>query len=183
MTLRPLLRPALPLLATLVAAFFAACSSSSSGSSSTTTTTSATTGAGGGSGGGSTTAGTGGGTGTGGGMGDCHGDATQWAALTQGPIACTKNSDCCVLVNGCYSQAQIVSAANEAAAKDAWPYCDSMCNDCIPPAIVVGCDNGTCAGKEVDFSDASPDLLMDHCGEDPQVGLSSVKLHFGCGGG
>jgi hypothetical protein len=167
--------------AALLATVIAACSSSTS--SSTSTTTSTTSGSGG-QGGGSTT-GTGGSsttTGTGGVGGGCHGDATSWATLTAAPVACTKNSDCCVIINGCLSQAQIVSATNEAAAKGAWPYCDSMCNDCIPPAVVVGCDNGECAGKVVDFSDASPDLLMDHCGVDPQVGLSNVKLHFGCGG-
>ncbi len=163
----------------------AACSSST-GSGTTSTTSTSSTSTTGGSGGGSTTTGAGGSsttTGSGGSGGEsCHGDATTWAALTSGPITCTKNSDCCVILNGCLSAAQIVSEANQATAKSAWPYCDTMCNDCIPPAIVVGCEDGECAGKEVDFSDASPDLMMDHCGVDPVVGLSSVKLHFGCGG-
>jgi hypothetical protein len=115
--------------------------------------------------------------------GGCQGDSATWATLTAGPIACTQNSDCCVIVNGCISEAQIVSATNEAAAKTAWPYCESQCNDCIPPAIQVGCDNGVCAGTVVDFADASPDLLMDHCGTDPPVNPVAGKLHFTCGGG
>lgn len=112
-------------------------------------------------------------TGSGGSGGEsCHGDATTWAALTSGPITCTKNSDCCVILNGCLSAAQIVSEANQATAKSAWPYCDTHAgNHCIPPAIVVGCEDGECAGKEVDFSDASPDLMMDHsCRRGPRGG-------------
>ncbi|APR84729.1 Hypothetical protein A7982_10078 [Minicystis rosea] len=87
-----------------------------------------------------------------------------------------------MIINGCLSQAQIVAAAKKDQAKAAWPYCDSLCNDCIPPAIQVGCDNGVCAGTVVDFADASTDLLMDHCGIDAPVGATPNKLHFGCGG-
>jgi hypothetical protein len=118
--------------------------------------------------------------GTGGG---CHGDATSFATLTKGPIACTTNSDCCVVVNGCLSESQIVSATDEAQASAAWPYCDSQCNDCIPPPIQVGCDNGVCAGVVVEIPDASPDLFMNHCGVDTPVGAAKDKLHFACGGG
>lgn len=167
--------------AALLATVMAACSSSTSSSTSTTGSTT-TAGAGGQGGASTTTSGTAGATGTGGSGGACHGDAATWATLTAGPIACTQNSDCCVIINGCYSQSQIVSATNQAAAKEAWPYCENMCNDCIPPAVVVGCENGQCAGKVVDYADAAADLMMDHCGVDPQVGLSSVNLHFGCGG-
>lgn len=63
----------------------------------------------------------------------CHGDAATWASLTTGPLPCTENSDCCVVVNGCLSQSQIVAASSQAEAKAAWPYCDSECNLCIPP--------------------------------------------------
>jgi hypothetical protein len=115
--------------------------------------------------------------------GGCQGNQASWDALTAAPIACTSNSDCCVIVNGCLSQAQIVAATKKTEAAAAWPYCESMCNDCIPPAIQVGCDNGTCVGTVVGFPDASPDLLMDHCGVDTPIGFTPGKLHFGCGGG
>jgi len=117
-------------------------------------------------------------TGTG---GACHGDSSVWTVLTQGPIACTQNSDCCVIVNGCLSQSQIVAATNKDQAKAAWPYCDSMCNACIPPAVEVGCQGGTCVGQVVPVPDASTDLLMDHCGAVP-VGGTASKLLFSCGG-
>ena len=113
--------------------------------------------------------------------GRCHGDATAWATLTQGPIACVKNSDCCVIVNGCTSEAQVVAAEHVAAAKAAWPTCDDACNRCIPPPTAVGCRDGACTGTVVDLADASPALMADHCGVDgPPVLIGGV--HFGCGG-
>jgi len=133
---------------------------------------------------GSSTGGSGGGGGAGAqatGTG-CHGDAAAWATLTAGPFSCATNADCCVVVNGCISESQIVAAADEAAAKAAWPYCDSQCNLCIPPAIQVFCDNGTCAGTEVDLADAGPDLMQDHCGVDAPATTPAGKLHFACGG-
>ena len=114
--------------------------------------------------------------------GSCHGDDTQWKALTTGPVACQKNSDCCVIVNGCISAAQIVAEKDVAAAKGAWPYCDSECNNCIPPAIVVACNAGACTGKLVDFADGGADLIQDHCGVDPTVITETSKLLFTCGG-
>jgi hypothetical protein len=113
---------------------------------------------------------------------ECHGDQASWDSLTAGPFTCTHNSDCCVIVNGCINAAQVVSAANKNAAEAAWPYCENECTACIPPAIVVGCNNGVCTGTEIDFPDASTDLLSDHCGVDgPAVTLG--KLSFTCGGG
>lgn len=110
----------------------------------------------------------------------CNGDQATWDSLTAGPFTCTKNSDCCVIINGCTNEAQIVLAANRDAAKTAWPYCQNDCTNCIPPAVEVGCNNGQCTGTEVDFMDASPDLLNDHCGVDgPDVVLGS--LSFTCG--
>ncbi len=169
----------------------AACKSSSSSGATTATTAGAggsggaATGSGGaatGGGGATTGAGGGGGastsTGSGGG---CHGDAATWKALTAGPFPCTKSSDCCVIVNGCTNAAQIVGAKDEAAAKAAWSYCDAQCTACIPPAIEVGCNEGQCAGRVVDFADASSDLLQDHCGVDPSVLTQTSKLLFSCG--
>jgi hypothetical protein len=114
--------------------------------------------------------------------GGCQGDSATWAQLTAGPFACSTDADCCVIVNGCTNEAQVVSKANQAAAKAAWPYCENQCTDCIPPAVLVGCVGGTCVGQTVPLPDASADLLMDHCGTAP-VGGSANTLHFTCGGG
>jgi hypothetical protein len=161
--------------AVLATALLTACSSSSGGnggggtggSASTTSGSTSTTS-------GSTSTGTGTGSG-------CVGDSQTWASLTAGPFTCTQNSDCCVIVNGCTNEAQIVSATNQAAAKAAWPTCENLCTDCIPPAIKVGCVNGVCAGEVVPFPDASADLLQDHCGVDAPVPATPSKLTFHCG--
>lgn len=113
--------------------------------------------------------------------GGCLGDATVWAELTTGPITCSANADCCVIVNGCTNEAQIVAAADKTAAKAAWPYCDDLCTSCIPPAVEVRCDDGVCAGTVIPFPDASTDLLQDHCGVDAPITVTPGKLHFGCG--
>src|SRR5262249_47191138 len=104
--------------------------------------------------------------GTGGGA--CHGDMGAWATITAGPLTCQKNSDCCVVVNGCLSQAQVVKASDSMTAGAAWPYCDNQCNNCIPPAIQVGCVNGQCVGQDLDMAMPPPpdSLRMDHCGVD-----------------
>jgi hypothetical protein len=175
------------LIAMLTLPLVTACSSSSGG-------TGATGGGGAGTGGSgaSTNTGTGavGGTGTGGVGGTttttttttttCFGDQTTWDGLTAGPISCTKNSDCCVIVNGCLSQTQVVSAADKDAAKAAWAYCESECNNCVPPPTQVGCNNGVCTGQVVDFADASAELMEDHCGVDGlEIPVGGLK--FGCG--
>ncbi len=135
------------------------------------------TGAAAGSGATSGTAGAGGATTS---TSSCSGDQTTWDSLTAGPFTCNKNSDCCVIINGCTTEAQVVSAANRDAAKAAWPYCPNDCTNCIPPAVEVGCNNGVCTGTEVDVLDASADLLTDHCGVDgPDVVLG--QLSFACG--
>ena len=112
--------------------------------------------------------------------GTCHGDSATWASLTQEPVACTKNADCCVIINKCLEQAQVVSAPNEAAAQAAWPYCDGVCTGCIEPVVDVGCVNGTCTGVRADRDDASVPHGT-HCGTDDNTVLEG-QLHFSCGG-
>jgi hypothetical protein len=115
--------------------------------------------------------------------GACKGDAAKWAEITAGPFACQKNSDCCVVTNGCLAQVQLVKATDYTAAQSAWPYCDDVCVGCITPSINVACVNGTCVGEEVDF-EMFPELSMDHCGEDPvTVAAPSALTKFGCGAG
>jgi hypothetical protein len=114
----------------------------------------------------------------------CNGDAAKWAAITAGPFTCTKSSDCCVVVNACLSQAQIVLATDFAAAQTDWPTCESQCNGCIPPAVEVGCVNGECVGEVVDAG-TTPDasIYQSHCGMDAVTVGSPASTHtFGCGG-
>jgi hypothetical protein len=110
----------------------------------------------------------------------CHGDATEWAAITATPIACTKNSDCCVVVNGCLSEVQVVHADDFGAAGAAWPYCDNDCNDCIAPVVEVGCVDDVCVGDVLPMSEENSD---DHCGVDqtPVVPVDPGQT-FDCGG-
>jgi hypothetical protein len=124
--------------------------------------------------------GTGPGTGgSGSGGATCHGDDAQWASVTQSPIACTKNSDCCVVLNFCLSAAQVVHASNVSAAKDSWPYCESECNDCIPPEVTVFCLDQQCVGVSVEEPTGDP---ADHCGIDGMPGTGGTTgEHFGCG--
>ena len=141
-------------------------------------TTTSVSGIGGGTGTGAT--GTGGGTG-----GGCEGDAAKWATITAGPFTCTQNSDCCVVMNGCLSQAQIVEAKDYAAAPGAWPYCPSACVGCIGPAVQIACVDGACVGESLDPTSSpppDPSLFMSHCGVDAvNVGAPATAHKFGCG--
>ena len=111
----------------------------------------------------------------------CHGDAAQWTAATQGPISCTKNSDCCVIVNNCVNQAQVVSKqAYDSGAADLWPYCDDQCTACIAPAVEVVCSNGQCGLEQLDPIDASADKSTSRCGVDSMPVVSPVKPKLGC---
>jgi len=111
----------------------------------------------------------------------CTGDQATFTSLTSGPIKCTQDSDCCVIVNDCTNTAQIVSAANETAAAAAWPSCQNECNGCIPPAVNVFCTNaGVCGGTVIsDFVDGGQNLLTSHCGGTP--GTAASTMSFGCG--
>ncbi len=110
----------------------------------------------------------------------CHGDQATWNAILAKPLDCTQNSDCCVVVNDCLSQSQIVPAGSYTDAQSAWPYCDSQCNDCIPPAVHVGCVSGQCVGQQDDSATADDSLRQSHCGTD-DVTTPSTALKFGCG--
>lgn len=126
----------------------------------------------------------GGGTGGTGGTGGegCHGDEKAWAKITQGPFTCQKSSDCCVVFNGCLSQAQLVRATDYEVAKTAWPYCGDACAGCVAPAVNIACVNGACVGDEVD-AEQNADLSQNHCGEDPvTVSTPTATTVFGCGG-
>lgn len=97
----------------------------------------------------------------------CHGDAKRWAGITADPAKCQTANDCCVVINGCLSEGQIVGVADFEAAQAAWPFCDEDCNDCIPPSVIVACDNGKCVGA---VDPDSPDDGTSHCGDTTPMG-------------
>lgn len=111
----------------------------------------------------------------------CHGDEAAWTELTASAPACASNADCCVIMNGCLSQGQLVGLADFGAAGALWPYCDDECNDCIPPAVEVGCVEGVCVGHEVPDAAGDSPLRQDHCGTD-DVSTPDPVTTFGCGG-
>lgn len=115
-----------------------------------------------------------------GGSAHCFGDAAAWAPMTQAPMACQMNSDCCVVINDCLAEAQVVRAKDYAAAPSTWPYCDDLCTNCIAPVIEVGCENGACVGKVKENGLPGDPLSGSHCGVDPVV-APAQDLHFGCG--
>ena len=142
-----------------------------------------------GTGGATTSSGTGGATtssGTGGAGGEapiCHGDEAAWAAIPKGGIACTTNSDCCVVANSCLAEAYVVHADYFDAAQQAWPWCEDMgCANCEPPNIDIACVNDVCVGS-LDPNNLDPGTS--HCGVDPEPlpsgGLEGT-FHFNCSG-
>lgn len=113
--------------------------------------------------------------------GSCQGDATKWASITQGPFACTKNSDCCVVVNGCVNQAQVVSKQDyDNGAANQWPYCDKDCTACIAPAVDVVCSGGQCGLVQRDPLDASPGQSTSRCGVDTTPVVGTLHPLLGC---
>jgi hypothetical protein len=163
-----------------------------------TTTSSSSSGGEGGAGGSSrfistgTTSGPGGASATSGGTGTpdtslhCTGDKDAWEQLTAGPIACTSGEECCVIMNPCLSEAQIVAAGHEAEAHAAWPSCTVDCNDCVARAIEVACVSGSCLGRVILGEPWSSPLRKDHCGmasEFLHANGGPMDVHFGCGAG
>jgi hypothetical protein len=101
------------------------------------------------------------------GGGACGGDADAWDAIIAAPVECETDDDCCVVVNSCLAEAQVVHADDFDTAQIAWPYCEEDCTDCIPPAVIVACDNGQCVGT-VDL-DGQEDGVS-HCGDTTLLG-------------
>jgi hypothetical protein len=135
----------------------------------------------GGSAGADSGSGNGGTSGSGGAAGaSCHGDKTKWAAAT-GTISCSRNSDCCVVINSCVNAAQVVSKQDyDSGIADQWAYCDNDCNFCMVPAVDVVCSNGQCGLRELDPADASADKTTSRCGVDSTPVVGPVKPLLGC---
>ncbi len=113
----------------------------------------------------------------------CFGNKELWEQLTSSPIPCEKNSDCCVIMGECLSDAQIVAAAPLEEALLAWPFCLEQCNDCLPSAIDVACLEGICRGRVVLEEANYSDLRRTHCGDDNKILPfleGTTDVHFGC---
>ena len=111
--------------------------------------------------------------------GGCEGDAALWASLTAAAPACETADDCCVVVNACLAEAQIVHADDFDVAQTAWPYCGADCVDCIAPVVRVACSNGHCVGS---IDSESVDDGVSHCGDTASM-AGSPGQSFTCNDG
>ena len=113
----------------------------------------------------------------------CLGDKLAWEKLMSTPSPCVDDSDCCVIVNLCIAEAQVVAKSQSEEAPKLWPYCPSKCNDCIPPAVDVACVMGQCRGHIVLESKWDSLLRADHCSSENKIvpSVGTTATHFGCG--
>lgn len=155
------MRTATRLIGVMALALLAACSSDDDGSTPGT----------GGSAGASDSAGT---------AGSAGGDARAQAALfAREDLACTQDSDCCVVFDMCVNEGYLVAAKDKDAVKallDSAP--DDMCTNCIPPAIQVSCGtSGFCVAGKVSCTSSSffQEGMADHCGKLTLPADCSVK--------
>ena len=122
---------------------------------------------------------------SGAGSGDagCTGNSAAWASITSGPITCHQNSDCCVIVNDCTYEAQVVSAANVDAGLADWPTCQNECTHCMSPTTYVGCYSGVC-GANVMAAESDGGVMGTHCGINPTppTGTPAGTNDFTCNG-
>ena len=117
---------------------------------------------------------------------NCIGDAGAWKELTAGPLACTSGEDCCVIMNPCHAEAQIVAKEHAAEALEVWPSCATDCTDCVARAIEVACVEGACLGRVIAEEESSSPLRKDHCGaslEFVKTNGGPTAVQFSCGGG
>jgi hypothetical protein len=102
--------------------------------------------------------------------GDLHAAALSYA---REDIACTKDSDCCVVIDLCKNQGLVVGAEDRATVTELisdWNAIQTAtgsreCNMCIPPPIEVSCGAaGFCVGAEASCA-WDPALSSNHCGK------------------
>jgi len=109
-----------------------------------------------------------------------EGDPEVWDAIQKENIPCTENSDCCVVINGCLAEGQIVHASDYAKAQVAWPYCPYECLECLPPNIDVACVDGICVGEEAEWTGEMVSGTS-HCGVDEEpLTITQPATAFGC---
>jgi len=114
--------------------------------------------------------------------GNCHGEQQAWDAIEKTHIQCATPADCCVVLNGCTAQAQVVSKADYDTAAQVWPYCDADCVLCTLPIVDVTCRQGECVGTELQ-PDVDSGVVEgeSHCGQnDPNATFDMPAMQFAC---
>jgi hypothetical protein len=111
--------------------------------------------------------------------GGAEDDRDQVAQYATDPIACTQDSDCCVVNDDCRTTAYLVASKDSAAVSSLIASADkSMCQRCVTPLMQASCVAGTCVGERIDLS--CRDQLTypgNHCGkiDVPEACLPSAR--------
>ena len=105
----------------------------------------------------------------------CVGDTGAWEQLTPASIPCTTGEECCVIMDPCLREAQVVAAMHSKDALEVWPSCAVDCHDCLARAIEVACISGSCLGRVTLKESPTSMLRHDHCG----TALEFTKPYFG----
>jgi hypothetical protein len=114
----------------------------------------------------------------------CNDDPSdELSSYAADPIACTQDSDCCVVADGCRATVYVVAAKDSAKASSIVASADnSQCFRCVTPRVQTRCASGVCASERIDFSCPFPTPYPgDHCGalDVPDSCLSSTKADAG----
>ena len=82
---------------------------------------------------------------------------------------CAKDSDCCIVADGCMALAYLVTKSQEAelaAYLASNPH--TTCLACMSPAVQVSCQNGMCAGEKIGYAYNGLEAFgATHCGKLP----------------
>jgi len=96
-------------------------------------------------------------------------------------LTCTKDSDCCLVYNGCYSGLWLVKDTQKAAVSAClWAPYIMGCPACWPPEVQVSCRVGFCYAEEITLP-TSYDLTHarePHCGLLPLVGAAGAESQY-----
>jgi hypothetical protein len=114
----------------------------------------------------------------------CNDDPSdELSSYAADPIACTQDSDCCVVADGCRATAYVVAAKDSAKASSIVASADnSQCFRCVTPRVQTRCVSGVCASERIDYSCSLPTPYPgDHCGalDVPDSCLASTKAEAG----
>jgi hypothetical protein len=79
---------------------------------------------------------------------------SQVRDLAADPVACTQDSDCCVVEDDCATTAYVVASKNADKAASLIASADqSQCTLCMTPLVQVSCSTtGQCVGERIDYS-------------------------------
>jgi hypothetical protein len=111
------------------------------------------------------------------------------ASFVVEPAACSDDSECCVVLDSCRSNALVVGARDFASVRaliDMAPA--DRCHACIPADVEVGCVQGRCVGAPISKGEAGvpAGLRQHHCGNlgviDLQTSDGGAATVLRCGG-